>query len=79
MYNPEIAEENHEEKLREIANGFQPDDAKIVLDIFVQKFPDLVFKSLYERFKEMTQNGMSVKDMLNHTYGVYGTGGSNDF
>lgn len=78
MLDEQLAKENHEEKLKEIANGFQADDAKIVLDIFVKKYPTLVFRSLHERFQEMTKNGENIKDTLNQIYGVYGIGGNYD-
>lgn len=72
MLNEEIVQENHEDRLREIAMGFQEDDAKIVLDIFVQRFPTLVFRSLHERFMLMTKTSTDMKATLNDIYGYGG-------
>lgn len=74
MLDEQLAQINHEDKLKEIAMGFQEDDAKIILDIFVQRCPELVFRSLFERFQLMAKTSTDMKTTLND---IYGYGGAN--
>lgn len=62
--NPDM---KHKEKLVEIANGFDEEDARVVCKIFARKFPSLMLKALETEIMDLG----SLRDDVAKTIDIY--------
>lgn len=63
-------EERHREKLIEIANATDEDDAKLICDIFAEKYPHLMFSALEDRLHHLVDVSNKAKRVFNSLGGL---------
>lgn len=60
----------HYEKLKELVQGCDEDDASLICELFAEKYPDLMFTALKDRLELLTHLSNQAKEVFNSLGGL---------